>query len=141
MTVKLLIRLLPGLLVLGFGAAALPGGSTQGLWNRERWLWADGGTAVRQRLGAALVAAYFAVEWLWGTGELAAQKLLALPDIPELWDTVGASLTCCLVLAKVLFASRYSSRQLLVSVGLCLWFAFSHMVTGYDPIANSLCCF
>ena len=38
MTVKLLIRLLPGLLVLGFGAAALPGGSTQGLWNRERWL-------------------------------------------------------------------------------------------------------
>lgn len=29
MTVKLLIRLLPGLLVLGFGAAALPGGSTQ----------------------------------------------------------------------------------------------------------------
>ena len=100
MTVKLLIRLLPGLLVLGFGAAALPGGSTQGLWNRERWLWADGGTAVRQRLGAALVAAYFAVEWLWGTGELAAQKLLALPEIPELWDTVGATLTCCLVLAK-----------------------------------------
>lgn len=139
MTVKLLIRLLPGLLVLGFGAAALLGGSTQGLWNRERWLWADGGTAVRQRLGAALVAAYFAVEWLWGTGELAAQKLLALPEIPELWDTVGATLIGCLVLAKVLFASRYSGRQLLVSVGLCLWFAFSHMVTGYDPIANSLC--
>ena len=57
MTVKLLIRLLPCLLVLGFGAAALPGGSTNGLWNRERWLWVDGGEAVRQRLGAALVAA------------------------------------------------------------------------------------
>ena len=139
MTVKLLIRLLPCLLVLGFGAAALPGGSTNGLWNRERWLWVDGGEAVRQRLGAALVAAYFVVEWLWGTGELAAQKLLALPEIPELWDTVGTTLIGCLVLAKVLFASRYSGRQLLVSVGLCLWFAFSHMITGYDPIANSLC--
>ena len=139
MTVKLLIRLLPCLLVLGFGAAALPGGSTNGLWNRERWLWVDGGEAVRQRLGAALVAAYFVVEWLWGTGELAAQKLLALPEIPELWDTVGTTLIGCLVLAKVLFSSRYSGRQLLVSVGLCLWFAFSHMITGYDPIANSLC--
>ena len=65
MTVKLLIRLLPCLLVLGFGAAALPGGSTNGLWNRERWLWVDGGEAVRQRLGAALVAAYFGAPESW----------------------------------------------------------------------------
>ena len=34
MTVKLLIRLLPCLLVLGFGAAALPGGGTNGLGDR-----------------------------------------------------------------------------------------------------------
>ena len=59
MTVKLLIRLLPCLLVLGFGAAALPGGSTNGLWNRERWLWVDGGEAVFQLLQRPLAVSVY----------------------------------------------------------------------------------
>ena len=148
MTEKLLIRLLPVLLAAGFCAAALPvlagaekgkrGAALRRLWNEERWLWLDTPDRPRETLGMALVAAYFVLDWLWGTAAIAAHRVMGLPEIPAAWDTVSTTLVCAVVLAKIVFSSRMSGRQLLLTEVLCAVFILWHMVTGYDPIARSL---
>ncbi|MBQ8646622.1 MAG: hypothetical protein IJ484_00580 [Oscillospiraceae bacterium] len=148
MTVKLLIRLLPVLLAAGFAAAALPvlagaekgkrGAALRRIWTEERWLWLDSPDRPRETLGMALVAAYFVLEWLWDTAVTAAHRLMGLAEIPAAWSALGTTLVCAVVLAKIVFGSRMSGRQLFTTEVLCAMFLLWHIITGYDPIARSL---
>ena len=78
MTVKLLIRLLPCLLVLGFGAAALPGGSTNGLYTSHPTVGIEAGIGftLRTQFPAEFAAGCTEIEFLRLLSELRAFQVV-----------------------------------------------------------------